>query len=86
MRDEPRAVNGFEIVVKNMKVLSEPKEELPFSINKYKLNIALENEMSIRPIVLRNEQRRSIFKLQEGLVRAFREYQMCIRDSSYPER
>ena len=74
LRDEPRAVNGFEIVVKDMKILSEPKEELPFSINKYKLNIALENEMSIRPIVLRNEQRRSIFKLQEGLVRAFREY------------
>ncbi len=74
LRDEPRAVNGFEIVVKDISILSEPKEELPFSINKYKLNIALENEMSIRPIVLRNEQRRSIFKLQEGLVRAFREY------------
>lgn len=74
MRDEPRAVNGFEIVIKEISILSEPKEELPFSINKYKLNIALENEMSIRPIVLRNEQRRCIFKLQEGLVRAFREY------------
>lgn len=72
--DEPRAVNGIEIKVKEMKLLSYAKEEPPFSINKRKLNIALENEMGIRPIVLRNEQRRSIFKLQEGIVRGFREY------------
>lgn len=72
--DEPRAVNGIEIRVKEMTLLSAAKEEPPLSINKRKLNIALENEMAIRPVVLRNEQRRSIFKLQEGIVRGFRKF------------
>lgn len=74
LRDEPRAVNGIEIAVEKMELLSKPAEETPLSISKRKLNIALENEIGIRPIVLRNEQKRSIFKLQEGLVRAFRLY------------
>lgn len=74
LRDEPRAVNGIEIVVEKMELLSQPAEETPLSISKRKLNIALENEIGMRPVILRNEQKRSIFKLQEGLVRAFREY------------
>lgn len=72
--DAPKAANGIEIIVKEMTLLSSAKDNLPFSINKRKLNIALENEMAIRPIVLRNEQRRSVFKLQEGIVRGFRKY------------
>ena len=82
VNDEPRAVNGIELIVKSMELLSAPKEDLPLSVNKYKLNIALENEMVIRPVVLRNEQRRSIFKLQEGLVRAFRQY---LEDNDFTE-
>ncbi len=72
--DEPRAVNGIEIRVKELTLISCAKNDLPFSINKKRLNIALENEMAIRPVVLRNEHRRSIFKLQEGIVRGFRKY------------
>lgn len=74
VRDEERAVNGFEILVNKIEVLSSPAEELPLSVSKRKLNIALENEIEIRPIILRNEQRRSVFKLQEGVVRGFRKY------------
>jgi nondiscriminating aspartyl-tRNA synthetase len=38
--DEPHAMNGVEIRVKEIKLLSHPKEELPFSINKRNINIA----------------------------------------------
>ncbi len=72
--DEPRAVNGIEIVVSEIKLLSSPAEELPFAINKRNLNISIENELPIRHIVLRNEKRRSIFRLQSGIVQAFRKY------------
>ncbi len=82
VRDEERAVNGFEIVIDKMEVLSSPKEELPLNINKRKLNIALENEIEIRPITLRNEQRRNVFKLQEGIVRGFRRY---LEDNGFTE-
>lgn len=72
--DEPRAVNGIEIRVSEMKLLSSPAEELPFAINKRNLNISIENELPIRPITLRNERRRTIFKLQAGLAEAFRAF------------
>lgn len=74
VRDESKAVNGFEILIDKVEVLSSPAEELPVSVHKRKLNIALENEIEIRPVTLRNEQRRSVFKLQEGIVRGFRRY------------
>lgn len=82
VRDEERAVNGFEIVIDKMEVLSTPKEELPLSVSKRKLNIALENEIEIRPVTLRNEQRRNVFKLQEGIVRGFRRY---LEDNGFTE-
>lgn len=82
VRDEERAVNGFEIVIDKFEVLSTPKEELPLNVSKRKLNIALENEIEIRPVTLRNEQRRSVFKLQEGIVRGFRRY---LEDNGFTE-
>lgn len=74
VRDEPRAVNGIEIVVSDIKILSSATEEMPFAINKRNLNISVENELPIRPITLRNERRRTIFKFQIGIVEAFRKY------------
>ena len=74
IRKEERAVNGVEIAVEKVELLGKPKEELPLSVNKYRLNIALENELGLRPVTLRNEQRRNVFKLQSALVEAFREY------------
>lgn len=74
VRNEERAINGIEIVVENIEVLSMPSSEVPLAINKHRLNISLENEIEIRPITLRNEHRRSIFKFQEGVVRGFRSY------------
>ena len=74
LRDEPRAVNGVEVVISEMKVLSTPAAEMPFAINKRNLNISIENELPIRPITLRNERRRTVFRLQAAIVRAFREY------------
>jgi len=74
VKNEPRAVNGIEITIKDIELLSSPKKVLPFNISKRKLNIAIENEMPIRPIVLRNEQRRSVFKIQETIIKGFRNY------------
>ncbi len=74
IRKEERAVNGVEIVAEKVELLSKPKEELPLNINKYRLNVALENELGLRPITLRNEYKRNVFKLQSALVEAFRKY------------
>lgn len=76
VRTEDRAPNGFEIVLKEIRILSEPAEDatLPIPIAKRKLNTSLETKLNLRPISLRNIRERAIFKIQEGIVRGFREF------------
>ena len=74
IRKEERATHGIEIRLKEIKVLSEPDEPLPLPISKWKLNTSLEAKLNMRPISLRNVRERAKFKIQEGLVRGFRDF------------
>ncbi|ROR27445.1 nondiscriminating aspartyl-tRNA synthetase [Mobilisporobacter senegalensis] len=73
---EDRAPNGFEILLTKIIVLSEPAKEttMPIPISKWKLNTSLETKLALRPVSLRNIRERAIFKIQEGLVRGFRDF------------
>ena len=71
---EERAQQGFEIRLKEIRILSEPIEAMPIPISKWKLTASLETKLSLRPISLRNLRERAKFKLQEGVVRGFREF------------
>ena len=73
---ETRAPGGFEILLLDVRILSEPAPEtvMPIPINKWKLNTSLEKKLSLRPISLRNLRERAIFKIQEGIVRGFRDF------------
>lgn len=71
---EDRAPNGIEVRLKTIKVLSEPAEPMPIAISKWKLNTSLETKMAMRPITLRNVRERAKFRIQEGIVRGFREF------------
>lgn len=71
---EDRAPHGFEIRLKKIKVLSQPAEILPIAISKYKMNTSLETKLALRPVSLRNVRERAKFKIQEGIVRGFREF------------
>ena len=74
VKAEERAPHGFEIRLKAIRVLSQPAEPLPIAISKWKLNTSLETKLSLRPISLRNVRERAKFKIQEGIVRGFRDY------------
>ncbi|MFA9464107.1 MAG: aspartate--tRNA(Asn) ligase [Velocimicrobium sp.] len=74
VQSEDRAPNGVELRLREVTVLSEPVEAMPIPIAKWKLNTSLETKLSLRPISLRNIRERAIFKLQEGLVRGFRDF------------
>lgn len=74
LRAEERAPHGFEIRLKEIQVLSQPAEPLPLAVSKWKLNTSLETKLSLRPISLRNVRERAKFKIQEGIVRGFRDY------------
>lgn len=71
---EPRANNGFELLIKQITLLSSPFEPLPVSLAKKYLNVSLDVNLSLRPIVLRHPIQRAIFKIQEGVVSGFRNY------------
>lgn len=74
IHEEPRAPGGFEVRLKTAEVLSTPVEMLPVAINKKKINATLETELAYRPVTLRGGEMRARFRIQEGIVRGFRDY------------
>lgn len=69
---EKRAPHGFELRLREIKILSRPVETMPIAINKWKMNTSLETKLDLRPLSLRNIRERARFRIQEGIVRGFR--------------
>ncbi len=69
-----KAPNGIEVQMKEATILSQATEPLPIPINKWKMNTTLETNLNLRPISLRNIKERAKFKIQEGIVRGFRDF------------
>ncbi len=69
-----RVINGAEIQIKRVELLSEPADVMPIVINRKQLELPLDTNLTYRPISLRNENERAIFKIQEGIARGFREF------------
>ncbi len=74
VREEPRAIHGRELRVSEVRVLSQPAEPMPLCINKGRLKASLETRLNLRSITLRNPYEAARFRIQEGLVRGFRQY------------
>lgn len=74
LEDEERAPNGVELRLHTIRILSEPSEQLPLTIAKWKLDTSLEAKLNYRPVSLRNVRERAKFRIQEGLVRGFRDF------------
>ncbi len=74
VREEKRAPGGYEIVVKSGRILSKPSAAMPICINKHKITAALENEIPLRNITLRNGNYRTRFRIQADIVKSFRDY------------
>ena len=70
---DERAPMGVELRVERIEVLTVPAQPVSVPIDKYKLNLNLDTELSLRPVVLRNLRKRAVFKMQEAVGRAFRE-------------
>ncbi len=71
---DERSTVGFELQLKSAKVLSSPSAILPVVINNKRMDTSIETLLDYRPITLRNEKERAIFKIQEGICRSFREF------------
>ena len=73
LREDQRAPMGMELRLEEIQILSSPAEPVRVPIEKYKMNMNLDTELSLRPVVLRNLRKRAVFKIQEAVGRAFYE-------------
>jgi len=71
---EQRSKTGWELRVIDVEILSEPVEKSTIIFNNKIVETSLETLLDYRPITLRNEKQRAIFKLQEGICKGFREF------------
>lgn len=74
LEEDKRAPHGVEIRLQKVKLLSEPEEPMPLPISKWKMNTSLDAKLNYRSISLRNIRERAKFKIQEGIVRGFRDF------------
>ena len=71
---EVRAPQGFELRLTEIECLSRPYAPLPLAVSKWKLNTSLEAKLNYRSVSLRNVRERAKFRIQEAVVRGFRDY------------
>ena len=74
VREEERAKNGIEIVLKTIELLHKPGYDYPLHVSKWKLGCSLDVNLDNRGVALRNPQERAVFKFQEGVVSGFRQF------------
>lgn len=73
------AYKGIEIAADQVTKIGGPKEQLPIKLGKKKLEMNLDKKLDERLLTLRHLEERAIFKLQEGIVKAFSEYMISQR-------
>lgn len=71
---EERSKTGFELRIVSVQILSRPAEEIPVVINQKQVNTSLETLLNYRPLTLRNEKERAIFKLQAAICQGIRDF------------
>lgn len=73
--ESKKAPGGIEILASNIKVLGNTYYDiLPFEISKKKINASLETILDNRAVSLRKPELRAVFKIQQEITNAFREY------------
>ena len=73
IKDE-RSKTGWELRMLDVEILTEPIAESPIVINNKLVDTSLENLLDYRPITLRNDKERAIFRIQAGICSGFRKY------------
>ena len=73
VKEEKRAPQGAELAGKSLEVIQSPAEDLPFDLSKKDLNVELSTLFDYRPLTLRHETVRSIFRVYDTAILAYAE-------------
>jgi nondiscriminating aspartyl-tRNA synthetase len=71
---DERAPGGFELHLDEVSILSRPHKPRPVALGKRGSQMSLEANLTLRPLTLRHQRQRDVFRLQEGLCRGFRDF------------
>lgn len=71
---EERAPHGFEISLQSVEAIAKPAAPMPVIINKGKIKATIETLLNYRPATLRASEMRAKFRIQDGIVRGFRDF------------
>ena len=71
---EERSKIGYDFDILSCKILAATEFELPFVINKKELDISYDKKLDYRPISMRNQKERAVFKICDGIMQGFRKY------------
>lgn len=74
LTENAKAPGGMELRLTGLRILSAPARPLPVQISRRRLPTSLETSLDMRPVTLRNLRERARFRIQEGVVRGFREF------------
>ena len=64
----------MELHLIGMEVLSRPYEKSPVVINQKQVDTSIATLLDYRPVTLRNEKERAIFRIQNGITNAVRRF------------
>lgn len=65
VQKEGRSKKGYDLQIQNIEVLSKPEDPSPIVINNKYVDASIEKLLDFRPITLRNEKERAIFKIKK---------------------
>lgn len=82
VKADERSKTGWELQMTAITLLSTPAAESPIVINNKRVDTSLDNLLNFRPVTLRNEKERAVFKLQEGICNGFRKF---LSENSFTE-
>ncbi len=74
VKESSNALSTFEVQVESIEVISKVEGELPIEINKENLEVNLDTMINNRALSLRHPKINAIFKVQNLIVNAFREF------------
>ena len=71
---EERSKIGYDFSIRSCEIITSPKFEIPFVLNKAKLDLGLDMKLDYRPLSLRNPTERAVFKISAAIQAGFRKF------------
>lgn len=74
VKEGKNSLNNFEVEIESIDIINKVNEEIPIELNKENLEVNLDTMLNNRVLSLRHKKVNAIFKVQNIILNAFREF------------